>query len=102
VVAAVSFLPSGDKQLLHTEGRFHLLGHLLAFAATGFLLALSMGPAWRRLGVLTIGSGLGASIEYAQHRIYGFRLELLDVLVDIVGVAIGVLLAAAVEDFTEP
>jgi VanZ family protein len=91
----------GDKQLLHTEGRFHLLGHFLAFAAIGFLLALSVGSAWKRLLVLAIGAGLGYSIEFAQHYVFHFRIELHDVLMDILGISVGIIFAAAVDDSVE-
>jgi VanZ family protein len=100
-IATLSFLPGGDKQLLHTEGRFHLPGHFFAFAAIGFLLALSVGSAWKRVLVLAIGAGLGYSIEFAQHYVYHFRIELHDVLMDILGISVGIIVAAAVDESVE-
>ena len=100
-IAALSFLPVGDKRLLHTEGRFHLLGHFLAFAAIGSLLALSVGSAWKRVLVLAIGAALGYSIEFAQHYLFHFRIELHDVLMDILGISAGIIVAAAVDESVE-
>jgi VanZ family protein len=101
VIAALSFLPVGDKRLLHTEGRFHLLGHFLAFAGIGSLLALSVGSAWKRLLVLVVGAALGYSIEFAQHYVFHFRIELHDVLMDVLGISVGIIAASAVDDSVE-
>lgn len=96
-VALVSFLPGDDKHRLHTSGRFHSWGHLLAFSAIAFGVARTTRSSWVR-ALFFIGSMLlGLAIEYGEHAVYRNPLEWKDVLVDGLGVACGTLLAIATQ-----
>jgi len=95
-VAIVSFLPAGDKRRLHTIGRFHSLGHLLAFAAVAFVLARTTDSSRVRTVLFLASLVLGFGIEYGEHSIFGNPVEWKDVLVDTLGVVGGTLTAAAV------
>ena len=92
-VAWVSFLPSSDKAVLHTRGRFHSLGHLVAFSAMSFLLLRSSGSAKVRVALFCGALALGWAIEYAEHVVFGSRLERRDILVDALGVVLGSVVA---------
>jgi hypothetical protein len=92
-VAIVSFLPGNDKHLLHTRGRYHSWGHLLAFSVIGFGVA-RLAHTLRGRVLLLIGSlFLGLAIEYGEHLVFGNPLEWKDVVADGLGVMCGTLLA---------
>jgi hypothetical protein len=95
-VAVVSFLPAGDKRRLHTIGRFHSLGHLLAFAVVAFVVARTTHSSRVRTVLFLASLVLGFGIEYGEHSIFGNPVEWKDVLVDTLGVVGGTLTAAAV------
>ena len=96
-VASVSFLPSDDKHRLHTSGRYHSWGHLLAFSAIAFGVAKTTRSSRARF-LFFIGSMLlGFALEYGEHAVYQNPLEWKDVLVDCMGVVCGTLLAIASE-----
>ena len=89
----VSFLPEGGKSALHTMGRFHTVGHVLAFAVAGYI---AYRASWSRevrilsfFGVLFVGFG----IELGEHLLYWSILEWKDVFTDSIGVVLGTLLA---------
>jgi hypothetical protein len=92
LIAFVSFLPVGDKHVLHTRGRFHPLGHLLAFTAIGFAGAMTP-KTFRNRFLFFLGLVLFAfGIELGEHLIFQMPMEWSDVLLDWLGV-FGLLLA---------
>jgi hypothetical protein len=92
-VAIVSFLPGDDKYFLHTRGRFHSWGHLLAFSVIGFGVARIAHSFRGRILFLFSALLLGLAIEYGEHIVFSNPLEWKDVLVDTLGVLCGTLLA---------
>lgn len=92
-VAAVSFLPGHDKHRLHTSGRYHSWGHLLAFCAVSFVVARTTHSRSARILLFAGSLVLGLAIEYGEHAVYHNSLEWKDVLVDSLGVVCGTLLA---------
>lgn len=92
-VAAISFLPMGDKRLLHTNGKYHSWGHFLAFSFVAFVAGRASRTLRGRI-FLFLGSLLfGLGIEVGEHLVFGSLLEWMDVLVDAAGVVGGTLLA---------
>lgn len=93
LILLVSFLPVGDKRILHTRGRFHPLGHLLAFASIGFVAVMTT-KTFRSWIVFTVGLLLLAfAIEFGEHLIFLAQMEWTDVFLDFTGVFSGILLA---------
>lgn len=92
-VAAISFLPGHDKHRLHTSGRYHSWGHLLAFSAVSFVVARTTHSRSARILLFAASLVLGLAIEYGEHAVYRNSLEWKDVLVDSLGVVCGTLLA---------
>jgi hypothetical protein len=92
-VAIISFLPGHDKDRLHTSGRYHSWGHLLAFSAVSFVVARTTHSRSARILLFAGSLVLGLAIEYGEHKVYGNSLEWKDVLVDSLGVVCGTLLA---------
>jgi hypothetical protein len=92
-LAAVSFLPGNDKHRLHTSGRYHSWGHLLAFSVVAFVVARTTHSRSARILLFAGSLVLGLAIEYGEHKVYGNSLEWKDVLVDGLGVVCGTLLA---------
>ena len=91
-VTILSFLPGRDKHALHTTGRFHSFGHLLAFSIVA-LLAIKISRSVLARILVFIGSLLfGFGIESAEHLVYHNLLEWKDVLVDALGVIGGTLI----------
>jgi glycopeptide antibiotics resistance protein len=93
IILVISFLPVEDKHVLHTRGRFHPLGHILAFASLGYLTA--MAPKAFRTRLLLI-AGLfffAFGIEMGEYLVFGGVVEWSDVLMDFAGVFLGILLA---------
>jgi hypothetical protein len=91
-VTILSFLPVSDKNALHTTGRFHSLGHLLAFSIVALLAARISRSVLVRILVLIGSLLLGFGIESAEHLVYHSLLEWKDVLVDALGVIGGTLI----------
>jgi hypothetical protein len=92
-IAVLSFLPPVDKAMLHTRGRFHSWGHLLAFTVIAFLVARASRTAGGRILLFGWSLLFGIGIEYMEHRVFHSTLEWSDVLVDALGVMAGTLLA---------
>ncbi len=94
-IAVVSFLPSHDKRVLHTSGRLHSWGHLLAFTIVGYVAGRASST--RRTRILVFFGALifGFALEIGEHVVFGSGLEWKDVLVDAFGVVAGTLLALA-------
>ena len=93
LVAAVSFLPLEYKQDLHSRGRFHNWGHVLAFGSLAYVLVRAVRRPWVRLLLCTGSLVFAFAIEYFQHLTDGMALEWTDVLVDIAAVVTGTMLA---------
>jgi hypothetical protein len=92
-VAIVSFLPTDKKHLLHTRGRYHPLGHLLAFAVVAYAVD-GIARSTRARVLFFIGAIIfGVGIELIEHLLIRNPLEWDDVWYDAVGVMIGTLLA---------
>ncbi|MCU1322630.1 MAG: hypothetical protein JWM43_2279 [Acidobacteriaceae bacterium] len=88
-VAAVSFLPSEDKQTLHTRGHYHSWGHLLAFTVIGYITSRTSRSTPVRI-VLFLGCiAFGFGIEYAEAVAFHGAMEWKDILVDTLGVVCG-------------
>jgi hypothetical protein len=101
-VAIVSFLPGEDKYFLHTHGRYHSWGHLLAFSVIGFGVARIAHSLRGRILFLFSALLLGLAIEYGEHIVFSNPLEWKDVLVDGFGVLCGTLLAILIADEGRP
>lgn len=92
-IGAISFLPVGDKRLLHTNGKYHSWGHFIAFSFVAFVTGRASRTVRGRV-FLFLGSLLfGLGIEVGEHLAFGSLLEWMDVLVDAAGVVGGTLLA---------
>jgi len=93
LITFTSFLPMADKHALHTRGRFHPLGHLLAFASIGFGAAMTPRTFRGRIVLILCALALGFGIEVAEHLVFKISLEWPDVFMDSMGVFSGVLAA---------
>lgn len=92
-VVAISFLPLDKKLALHTKGRLHEWGHLLAFGTVAFLAAKSARAAWARALLFVVSLAFGFGVEYGEHAFFHGGLEWPDVMIDAAGVIGGTLLA---------
>jgi VanZ family protein len=99
VLGGVSFLPYHYKHELHTQGRFHSLGHFFAFSVTAALLTSNTRWLRDRLILLILAVGFAYAIEIGQHLLYHSKLERSDMVVDTVGILLGPLLGFAVGRF---
>jgi len=93
-VSFVSFLPVAGKRALHTEGRFHVGLHLVAFGAVGFVVFHAARSRAARIAAFAGAVLLGLAIEVGEHRVFRGPMEWKDVLTDTAGVIAGTLLAA--------
>lgn len=94
LILVLSFLPGNLKAFLHTKGRLHAWGHFLVFCGATYLLGYSRAQYSVTACIVAI---FACSIETAQHLFYaGEVFEWKDVAIDLVGVAIGIALAAQV------
>jgi VanZ family protein len=85
-----SFLPSHTKAVFHTQGRFHLWGHLSAFCAATFFSVRCVKSNRTSLRLVFGAFLLGIAIELIQHLIYpGETFEPKDVLFDSLGILLG-------------
>ena len=89
VVTLISFLPHHGKQELHTKGRLHPWGHLLAFGGIGFTLVRSARSLEMRIFLLLLSGAFALTLEFAQQMRYGMGMEWRDVGVDCLGVVLG-------------
>ena len=92
-IAFVSFLPNGDKHLLHTRGRYHSWGHLVAFSVVGYVAARISRSSYARVLIFIGSLVFGLGIEVGEHFVFHNPLEWKDVLVDAFGVVGGTLIA---------
>lgn len=90
-ILLLSFLPEADKTVLHTRGRFHSVGHLVLFAAVGYVVTRSSRSLRTRV-LLAAGALLfGFGIEFVECLDYHNPLEWMDVMIDGAGVIAGTL-----------
>ena len=89
----LSFLPRRDKQLLHTEGKWHSLGHLVALGAIAYVVARIARTARGRWLLFLASLSLGIAIEVGEHLVFRNQLEWKDILIDAAGVVLGTLIA---------
>lgn len=101
VVTFISFLPHNNKQELHTKGRLHPWGHLLAFVGIGLTLVRSARIFEMRLFLLLLSGLFALMVEGAQHLRYGTGMEWRDVSVDCIGVVVGGVIAMLVDRSAE-
>ena len=94
-ITLLSFLPSKDKQLLHTHGRYHSWGHLLVFCVIGFILTRAARTERMRMWLFIAAMLFGFGIEIAEHLVFLSPLEWKDVFMDVTGVVGGTLMALA-------
>lgn len=89
LITALSLAPFGVKLQLNTMGPLHDAGHLGVFLLTAVLLCWTAkgttGQLARYLGVCLIA----VSIEALEAAIYHNRFEWRDVMIDVLGAAIG-------------
>lgn len=97
VVTLISFLPHNDKQELHTKGRLHPWGHLLAFAGIGFTLVRSVRTLEMRIFLLLLSGAFALIVEAAQQLRYGMGMEWRDVALDCLGIVLGGIVAMLVD-----
>ena len=89
----LSFLPQRDKQWLHTEGKWHSLGHLVALGAIAYVATRISHTRRGRLLLFLASLGLGIAIEVGEHLVFRNQLEWKDILMDATGVVLGTLIA---------
>jgi VanZ family protein len=92
-IAILSFLPSGDKDALHTAGRFHYLGHFLIFSLIAYVLGRTSRSRQTRVILFFSTLVFGLGLELAEHLIYLNALEWMDVAVDSAGAVAGTVIA---------
>lgn len=90
-VVVVSFLPDSVKSALHTKGPLHSLDHLFAFAVGGAALLRATPQRKGQIGLLFFGLATAYCLEVAQHLVYHADIELMDMLMDTLGVGLGAL-----------
>jgi predicted membrane channel-forming protein YqfA (hemolysin III family) len=91
LLVALCLAPVEFKHHLRTNGRYHNVGHILAFFITSILaLWQARSGRWRGLLVL-LCFGLAYATEYTEHFVYHNRFEWRDVSRDSVGVLFGFL-----------
>ncbi|RXH57605.1 hypothetical protein [Granulicella sibirica] len=89
----LSFLPESGKSTLHTMGRFHSLGHVLAFTVVAYVAGRASWSRQVSLVLFFVAILSGLAIEVGEHLIYGSSLEWLDIVTDSIGVLLGTILA---------
>ena len=78
---------------MHTNGRYHSWGHLLAFSVVAYLAARTARSFQERLLFFAGSLIFGLGIEVAEHFVFKSPLEWKDVVVDAAGVIGGTVLA---------
>jgi hypothetical protein len=93
VLIVGSLLPQAAKHAIGTQGLWHRPLHLILFAATACTTraAFVHRPFFTSIFLLT----LALSLESAEHLLYRNLFEWRDVRDDVIGIAIGLLLAGA-------
>jgi glycopeptide antibiotics resistance protein len=89
VVLLVSLLPMPFKHFFETHGRFHNIGHFLAFLITILMLCWNKGSTVWVAAACAGAIGMAFFIEGAQTAMYENPFEWKDVLVDSLGAVVG-------------
>jgi hypothetical protein len=95
-VSFVSFLPVAGKRALHTEGRLHAGLHFVAFSVVGFVVFRAARSRAARIAAFAGAVLFGLAIEEGEHLVFQGGMEWKDVLLDTIGVIIGMLLEVLV------
>ena len=96
-IVVVSFLPVAEKSSLHTRGRLHSPGHLVAFGLVAYLVERSVWSARVRGLLVAAMIVLGFWVELGEHLMFGAAFEWKDFVLDVLGIVGGTLLALAME-----
>ncbi len=88
-LVVLSFQEYEIKQMFHTQGRLHEWGHFGAFALTEALLALGFRSWLMRWRWAIAMVGIGCGVEALQHLLFLAPLEIIDMLIDALGVVLG-------------
>jgi uncharacterized membrane protein len=99
MLVILSFLPNHDKLLLHTTGHYHNIGHMLAFLTVTLLLVSSVNSLRAQFAVAALVVFFGYLLEFLEHLIYNAALERSDVLVDTLGVILGLVIVLARDEY---
>ena len=92
-LGVLSFAGEHTKQVLHTEGRFHLVGHVFAFAMIELLFVTGVRSLRSRLMWTGAFVLLGCVIEVGQHLVFQQPTEYIDIGADSLGVVFGLLIS---------
>jgi uncharacterized membrane protein len=99
MLAVLSFMPNHDKLLLHTTGHYHRFGHLVGFLATTVLLVSSVKSLRARFALAGLVASFGYLLEFLEHVFYTNAIERSDVMIDMLGVILGLILVLAREEY---
>ena len=92
-IITISFSSLKEKEMFHTKGHLHVIGHVVAFAIVSALLYLSL-PTWApRLCAVILAILLGVCTEGGEHIVFNTPIEFTDILVDCFGTVVGILCA---------
>ncbi|MEJ6001971.1 VanZ family protein [Paucibacter soli] len=97
LLLVISWLAFSPKPPVGIDTGWDKLNHLLAFATLAVVSALSLAGARRERKVVLGLLAYGIFIELVQTQVPGRSAEVADVLADMVGVALGLLLLAGLE-----
>ena len=92
-LCVLSFAGERAKQVLHTAGKFHLVGHLFAFAMIELLFVTGVRSLRSRWMWTLAFILLGCAIEVGQHLVFQQPTEYIDIGADCLGVLLGLLMS---------
>jgi hypothetical protein len=100
LMAGLSIAPDRIKRRLHTTGHFHYLGHVVIFAITAAVVTCTAKTLRSR--VLRAGCivAFGITLESAEVIAYHGWFEKRDLLADVAGVFLGLLLTCTLPNHT--
>src|SRR5258708_3993891 len=90
LVTTLSLVPLGVKSRLGTKGFFHAIDHLLAFSITTLISCWDSKRIASIVRICVLVFALGCTLELLQFLIYHNPFEWDDVLLDLLGVLLGV------------
>ena len=89
LLTALSLAPFAVKAELGTMGALHDIGHLSVFAATAVLLCWTATRLPQKLVRYLAVGALALTLEWLEAAVYHNPFEWRDVLIDVLGAAIG-------------